>query len=49
MCFVTARLLTMLAQDEALHSSELHCTLLAPDNSTVGTGELDVSVLTACE
>ncbi|KAF8574450.1 hypothetical protein K439DRAFT_1642194, partial [Ramaria rubella] len=38
-----ARLLAMLAQDEALCSSELHSTLLAPDNSTVGTGELDVS------
>ncbi|KAF8578240.1 hypothetical protein K439DRAFT_1639017, partial [Ramaria rubella] len=33
----------MLAQDEALCSSELHSTLSAPDNSTVGTGELDVS------
>ncbi|KAF8588548.1 hypothetical protein K439DRAFT_1629766 [Ramaria rubella] len=33
----------MLAQDKALCSSELHSTLSAPDDSTVGTGELDVS------
>ncbi|KAF8577090.1 hypothetical protein K439DRAFT_1639993 [Ramaria rubella] len=33
----------MLAQDEALCSSELHSTLSAPDDSTVGNGELDVS------
>ncbi|KAF8575290.1 hypothetical protein K439DRAFT_1641490, partial [Ramaria rubella] len=32
-----------LAQDEALCSSELHSTLSAPDDSTVRTGELDVS------
>ncbi|KAF8574705.1 hypothetical protein K439DRAFT_1642011, partial [Ramaria rubella] len=37
------RLLATLAQDEALCSSELHSTLSAPDDSTVGTGELDVS------
>ncbi|KAF8577180.1 hypothetical protein K439DRAFT_1639882 [Ramaria rubella] len=32
----------MLAQDKALCSSELHCLLLAHDNSIVGIGELDV-------
>ncbi|KAF8581152.1 hypothetical protein K439DRAFT_1517097 [Ramaria rubella] len=37
------RLLAMLAQDKALCSSGLHSTLLAPDDSTVRTGELDVS------
>ncbi|KAF8576765.1 hypothetical protein K439DRAFT_1640267 [Ramaria rubella] len=40
---MTVRLLATLAQDEALCSSELHSTLLAPDDSTVRTGELDVS------
>ncbi|KAF8574822.1 hypothetical protein K439DRAFT_1641933, partial [Ramaria rubella] len=40
---MTERLLAMLAQDKALCSSGLHSTLSAPDNSTVGTGELDVS------
>ncbi|KAF8575814.1 hypothetical protein K439DRAFT_711913 [Ramaria rubella] len=28
---------------QSLCSSELHSTLSAPDNSTVGSGELDVS------
>ncbi|KAF8575588.1 hypothetical protein K439DRAFT_1641263, partial [Ramaria rubella] len=40
---MTARLLITLAQDKALCSSELHSILSAHDDSTVGTGELDVS------